>query len=107
MKLISRDRLRKKLDRKDDFKLVFVLGDWHYMAKHIPGSLHLDTPEKAKGELDVDDDIVVYCSDANCVASQHAYHRLRDWGYKKVRRYEGGIADWEDAGYPLKGEFVD
>jgi rhodanese-related sulfurtransferase len=27
-------------------------------------------------------------------------------GYNKVRRYAGGIADWEQAGYPLEGNFV-
>jgi rhodanese-related sulfurtransferase len=27
-------------------------------------------------------------------------------GYKNVRRYAGGIVDWEEAGYPLEGDFV-
>ncbi|HEU4847194.1 MAG TPA: hypothetical protein VFT03_03275, partial [Rubrobacteraceae bacterium] len=26
-------------------------------------------------------------------------------GYERVRRYAGGLEDWEEAGYPLKGEF--
>jgi rhodanese-related sulfurtransferase len=26
--------------------------------------------------------------------------------YKHVRRYAGGILDWEEAGYPLEGEMV-
>jgi rhodanese-related sulfurtransferase len=27
-------------------------------------------------------------------------------GYTHVRRYLGGIYDWEEAGYPLEGELV-
>ncbi len=107
MRLIARDRLKKKIDRKDDFKLVFVLGDWHYRAKHIPGSIHINTPEKAKKHLHKNDEIVVYCADVTCVASIFVYNFLVKEGFKKVRRYAGGIADWEEAGYPLKGEMVD
>jgi rhodanese-related sulfurtransferase len=31
---------------------------------------------------------------------------LTRMGYNKIRRYAGGIADWEQAGYPLEGDFV-
>jgi hypothetical protein len=47
MRLIDREELKLKLDRGEDFKLVMVLGEWAYRAKHIPGSLNLDTIEKA------------------------------------------------------------
>ena len=107
IKLISREELKKKLHNKERFKLVFVLGEWHYRAKHIPGSLHLDTPEKVKEYLSLDEDIVVYCANPGCSASIYAYYRLYDQGYKKVRRYAGGIEDWELAGYPLEGELVE
>lgn len=32
MNLISREELKEKLDRGDDFKLVMVLGDFHFRA---------------------------------------------------------------------------
>jgi rhodanese-related sulfurtransferase len=51
MQLISRDELKRKLERKDQFKLVMALGDWQYRAKHIPGSLHFPTPEEALASL--------------------------------------------------------
>jgi rhodanese-related sulfurtransferase len=76
MNLISRDELKSKIEREDDFKLVFVLGEWQFRAKHIPGSLHIDTPEKGFAVLDRDDDIVVYCSIPKCAASQYAYKLL-------------------------------
>jgi hypothetical protein len=27
-------------------------------------------------------------------------------GYRNVRRYAGGLLDWEDAGLPIEGEFA-
>ena len=107
MNLISRDELKQKLDVGDDFKLVFVLGDWHFHAMHIPGSLNIHSPEVAMQQLDPDDDIVVYCSGEACIASRIAYNLLTAGGYKHVRRYAGGISDWSDAGYPVEGKMPD
>ena len=106
MQLISRDELKRKLERKDQFKLVMALGAWEYRAKHIPGSLHFLTPEEALAELAPDDEIVVYCSSYECIASVSAYGYLVRHGYTHVRRYAGGILDWEEAGYLLEGEMV-
>ena len=83
-----------------------VLGDWAYRAKHIPRSLNISSPEAATEVVKPNDEIVVYCSHVTCVASVAAYHMLVDRGYENIRRYAGGIADWEDAGYPLEGEMV-
>lgn len=103
---INRDELKAKLDGGDDFKLVFVLGDWAFQAKHIPGSINISNPERSGDLLDSDDDIVVYCSNVTCVASISAYKMLKDAGFENVRRYPGGLLDWEDAGYPLEGDMV-
>ncbi len=106
MELIRREELKEKLDRKDDFKLAMVLGDWQFQAMHIPGSVNISTPEIAHETLDLDDEIVVYCSNPACYASIMAYNKLTAHGYKHVRRYAGGIFDWEEAGYPVIGEMV-
>ena len=106
MNLISRDELRDKLDRGDDFKLAMVLGDWAFQAKHIPGSLNITTPEAPLAAFALDDEIVVYCSDLNCVASKVAYQRLTNAGYTNVHRYAGGLIDWEEAGLTLEGSMV-
>ena len=105
MNLITRGELKEKLDRQDEFKLVMTLGEWAFRAKHIPGSLSVDTPEAATEILDPGDEIVVYCSHETCAASRYALMALEKAGYGNVRRYAGGIADWEDAGYPLEGEW--
>jgi rhodanese-related sulfurtransferase len=106
MNLIRRDELKAKLDRKDPFKLVMVLSEWAYRSKHIPGSMHIASPEEALAVLERDDDIVVYCSGYDCIASVYAYEYLVRHGYTHVRRYAGGIIDWEESGYPLEGEMV-
>ena len=106
MKLISREELKEKIDQGDDFKLAMVLGDWAYRAKHIPESLNITSPELAGEMLDPGDEIVIYCSDENCPASKYAFMLLEQKGFKNVRRYAGGIADWEAAGYELEGEWV-
>jgi 3-mercaptopyruvate sulfurtransferase SseA len=103
MRLISREELKQKLDRGDQFKLVMALGAWAYRAKHIPGSIYFDTPEDALQAVSPDDEIVVYCSGPDCIASVYAYQFLESRGFTNVRRYAGGLPDWEAAGYPLEG----
>ena len=103
MKQISREELKEKLDRGDDFKLVMTLSEWAFNAQHIPGSININRPQDAPKYLSPDDEIVVYCSDAKCIASQMAYKMLEANGFNNVRRYSGGLSDWQAAGYPLDG----
>jgi rhodanese-related sulfurtransferase len=95
-----------KLARHDDFRLVMTMNEWGYRTKHIPGSLHFNTPEDMLAALGKNDEIVVYCSNVDCHASVAAYHALVDHGYTNVRRYEGGLVDWETAGQRLEGEWA-
>ena len=107
MDLISRDELKAKLDTGEKFKLVMVLGKRAFRSKHIPGSINVDHPAKASELLDPTDEIVVYCSDPTCPSSKYFYHLLTDTGYTNVRRYAGGITDWEENGLPLEGEWAE
>ncbi len=107
MNEISADELKAKIDRDDDFRLVMTLGDLAFQGKHIPGSIDLHEPETLLSELAPDEDIVVYCADRLCPASVMAYHYLEAQGYQSVRRFSGGLAEWETAGYPLQGALVE
>ena len=107
MNLISREDLKDKLERGDQFKLAMVLGEWAFRAKHIPGSLNITTPEQGLELLEPEDEIVVYCSNVDCPASVLAYRILTNNGYENVRRYAGGLFDWEESGYTLEGEMVE
>ena len=103
IKTIERDELKAKLDSGHDFKLVMAMHEWGFNAAHIPGSVHFNTSKQAREALELDDEIVVYCSDPACVASQVAYRWLLEAGYTNVRRYSGGVSDWAAAGYELEG----
>ena len=106
MNLISGEELKQKLDRGDKFKLVNALGEWAFNAKHIPGSINISKIEDAKKRLGAGDEIIIYCSNPSCIASIIGYQLLTRMGYKNVRRYAGGIEEWQKAGYPLEGDFV-
>jgi rhodanese-related sulfurtransferase len=102
IRTIEREELKAKLDRGDDFKLVMAMHECGFNAAHIPGSLHFNTVADAQEHLRLNDEIVVYCSDPACVASQFAYRWLVEAGYSNVRRYAGGASDWAAAGYELQ-----
>ena len=106
MEFIERDDVKRMLDAGDDFKLVFCLGDAEYTLKHIPGSICISDPKNAESHMHHDENIVVYCAGPDCLASAYAYEMMVRNGYTHVRRYLGGIYDWEEAGYPLEGELV-
>lgn len=106
VKTIDRDELSAKLERGDPFRLVMSLNEWAYRAKHIPGSENFNTPEDLLSALRPDEEIVVYCTSPDCHASVAMYWALLDAGYTNVRRYAGGLTDWESAGLPLEGDWA-
>ena len=103
---IGREELRTKLDDGEPMKLVMALNSWAFDAKHIPGSLHFDDPEDLFSSLQKDDEIIVYCSNVDCLSSVALYRALVARGYSNVRRYAGGLLDWEEAGLDLEGSSV-
>lgn len=103
---ISRDELWAKIDRGEDFRLIMTLNRWAFDAKHIPGSLQFDSQEALDASVKPDDEVVVYCSHVDCLASVAVYRALVARGYRHVRRYAGGLLDWEDAGLPLQGQMA-
>ena len=107
MNTITREELKGKLDRGRDFKLVNCLDDWMFQAKRIPGSIHFVSLKHVLDTLDPTEEIIVYCSNLGCTASVLVYQQLVEHGFQNVTHYAGGIADWEDAGYPLEGDHVD
>ena len=106
IRTISRDELKAKIDKGESFKLIMALSRWAFEAKHIPGSMHFDTPAELYAAVKPEDEVVVYCSHVDCLASVALYRELVRRGYQHVRRYAGGLLDWEDAGLPLEGTFA-
>lgn len=106
IRTIDRSELEAKLHRGEPVKLVMALNRWAFDAKHIPGSLHFDTPDELYAALRPEEEIIVYCSQVDCLSSVAMYRGLVERGYRNVRRYAGGLMDWEDAGLPLEGSFA-
>ena len=107
MELITREELKAKLDTQQDIKLVMVVGLWEFRAKHLPRSQGFASPVYALQELERDDEIIVYANDHHRINTAVAYQALHAHGYRNVRCYVGGVADWEAAGYPVEGHAVD
>ncbi len=107
MNLISCEELKKKIDRNEKFMLVMTLSEFAFKTKHIPGSIRVDNEEIGKKFLSPEDEIVVYCAGPSCAASIAAYNLLANAGCTNIKRFAGGIEEWEDAGYPLEGDSVD
>lgn len=107
MNRITREELKDKIDRGEDFKLINCLDDWMFRAKRIPGSIRFQSLRHALETLDPKEEVIVYCSNFGCTASVLVYQQLVDQGFQNTWHYPGGIADWEDAGYPFEGDSTD
>jgi rhodanese-related sulfurtransferase len=103
---VEREELRARLARGDDFKLVMAGKDWAFRAKHIPGSIHFHDNRQMLAALGKDEEVVVYCSNIDCRASQLAIQELVEHGHTRVSHYPGGLIDWEGAGLPLEGDWA-
>ncbi len=106
MKIMSREELKEKLDRGDNFKLYMTLGRQAFDYSHIPGSIHLNNIAEEAAKLSLEEEIVVYCSNPDCPSSINAYRKLRSLGFKNLYRYSGGLVAWQDAGYELAGSIT-
>jgi rhodanese-related sulfurtransferase len=64
---ITREEMKAKIDREDDFRLVEALPEFLYARVHLPGALNIP-PDRVR-ELapsllpDKHTEIVVYCAD--------------------------------------------
>jgi len=63
---ITRDELKQKIGRKDDFVLIETLPSTAYHHAHLPGAINLPpdrvTSDAMKVIPDKSADIVVYCA---------------------------------------------
>jgi rhodanese-related sulfurtransferase len=107
METISRQELKAKLDADQAIKLVMTVGGWTFRAKHIPGSLSFPSPSCALQALRRDDQIILYSTSNGRQDTRVAFEALSAHGYRNVRCYAGGLADWEGAGYPVEGTGLD
>jgi rhodanese-related sulfurtransferase len=104
---ITREELKAKMDRGDDFLLVEALSRAHYESSHLPGAINLpyEFVDEAEEVLpDKGAEIVVYCMNPACSASAEEARELEEMGYSKVLHYAAGKQDWIRAGLPVEGK---
>lgn len=102
MKTIGLKELQKK---KDEVVLIEVLDPEQYKDFHIKGAINIpyeQIAKEAKEKFNKDDEIVVYCNDADCKSSKIAADKLDDLGFKNVWHYKGGKKEWAEAGLPVE-----
>ena len=103
---IGREELQRKLAGGSALKLVMCRPEREFQMSRIAGSIHFDTRDEMLAGLKRDDEVVLYCTNTTCLASQVVYRLLVEHGYSNVWRYAGGLVDWEEAGLPLEGTSV-
>jgi|SRR5215475_9327258 len=106
MNLITALELKQRLDAGEQIILVNAMEENKFRAKHIPGSLNLFEKEEIQKSLRKSDDIIVYCTDKSCNKSIVLYYLLESMGYEHVRRFAGGLMEWENCGFRLEGEMI-
>jgi len=112
-KNITREELKKWADEKKDFALIDVLSQGSYKGRHLPGAKNAavsetDFLEKVEKLVPAKETVVVvYCASFTCQSSPRAASLLSEAGYTNVYDFKGGLADWQDAGYPFEGEIVE
>jgi rhodanese-related sulfurtransferase len=64
---ITRDELKAKMDREEDFVLVDTMPKMYYRHSHLPGAINLPADEVRERAAEIlpdkDAEIIVYCLD--------------------------------------------
>lgn len=105
IKNLTKEALRNIMLSNEDFILIDTLSRESFEEIHISGAINVPVEEMdqwAKDNLDKrDKKIVVYCGSYACKASATAADILDKAGFVNVMRYEGGIKEWDESGYPV------
>jgi rhodanese-related sulfurtransferase len=105
---IGREELEARIGSDDGPVLVEALPAKYFEHAHLPGAINIphDAIDTLAARLlpDKSAEIVTYCASATCKNSGIAAQRLRELGYRNVREYVEGKADWIAAGLPVETE---
>ena len=106
MNTITRDELKLAIETGAAPAILEALPEKYYRHGHLPGAKlfpHDRARELAPALLpDKGRPIVVYCASQTCLNSHQAAATLSELGYRDVRVYIEGKADWQAAGLVLE-----
>ncbi len=102
VKTITKEELSAKI-ASGSVQIVNVLSPDYYNLGVIKGSkkIPLNELDKRIRELDKTKDVVTYCANYQCTASDAAAEKLAKRGFN-VSAYKGGAKEWKDSGLPLE-----
>ena len=89
---------------EDNYIFLDVRNGQSYERGHAEGSLNLPVHELYNERFNLpktDKEIILICSGG--VASGVGYSYLEHYGFFNIKRIEGGIEAWSDAGLPMVG----
>ena len=91
---ISPKDLKTRLDKHDPLILLDVRDDWETKLARLENAIHIPTEEieLRAGELDPNEETVVYCHHGVRSAAVASY--LRQLGFAKVANLSGGLDEW-------------
>ena len=107
---VTLDELRAAVD-DPTVVVIDAQGEGGYSRAHLPGAVDfsldavLDHAADAIGSLDVP--VVLYCTDERCLGSEFIGTQLVEAGYRDVRRFPGGIAEWIGSGLAVESSAAD
>lgn len=91
--------------KKTGLVVVNVLDKELFDDCHIKGSINIpfESLEMFDAIIDKNAEIVCYCSNYYCSASAQVCKMLKKQGFNNISAYEGGTAEWFQAGLPVEG----
>ena len=109
---ITREELKQKLDRtppdnygrREGYALINVLDRQTFLDGHIPRSINVPKGHESGLEqmYDKNKEMILYCASPQCPASKTVARTLEEAGFTNVLVYEGGMSEWEAAGFTVE-----
>jgi rhodanese-related sulfurtransferase len=109
MKIVSREQLIDRIQHERGLTVIEVLQPESYRQLHLPGAINVPMDENFDLHIrlavpDKHHPVVLYCRDRTCKASPAVARHMEELGYESVLEYEGGKADWKQAGLPVESD---
>src|SRR5512136_3486900 len=110
---VTHETLRAWMEEGRDLVIIDILPGDVYRKRHLPGAKNACVyevvfPQQVEAIVpDRSREIVVYGSRIVSMDAVTAAEKLARLGYQRVHVLGGGLAAWQEAGYPLEGDEVD
>lgn len=107
MDTIKREELEQKMKGESDLRIIDVLPPAHFNNEHLPGAENVPLSESFEERIqeavpDKDSEVVLYCANTDCPASEEAAEKMEALGYSNVKDYGEGIDGWKAGGKPIE-----